>query len=97
MKKQNEGKYFDEIRKNCGLEIEYDLVKELCKSGYITCWEPPDAIPCDSEDDIPDLLFKISDMGSAYVESIDSERWKELRNWLALIIALLAFIKSFFF
>lgn len=89
--------YYPQIEKACGIPMDYALIDTLRKAKYIDAWESPDALPTETEYDIPELLYRISDLGKAYLETRRSMRWSEIRNWASLIIALAAFIKSFFF
>lgn len=41
--------------------------------------------------------YRINDKGKAYLELMAGSRWKEFRNWASFFIAVVAFIKSFFF
>ena len=40
--------------------------------------------------------YRIGASGKAYLELTVSSRWKEIRNWISLLIAVAAFVKSFF-
>lgn len=97
LKKTDEWMYFNQIKTQFDSALEYITLQALCKSGYLDAWTPPDATPVDSEYDIPEILYRISDRGKAVVEAAHTEHWREIRNWTSLFIALAAFIKSFFF
>lgn len=89
--------YYRQIEKSCGIPIDYAIVDTLTKAKYIDSWEGPDAIPPETEYDIPEFQFRISDSGKAYLENLEKRHWSEIRSWVSLAIALAAFIKSFFF
>ena len=86
-----------EIQKVAKIDVAFSTLRELCDSKYLISWAPPDAMPPESDYDDPDLIFQISDYGKAYLEALSASRWKEFRNWASLLIALAAFLKSFFF
>lgn len=73
------------------------LFKDLANNGYI---EPTRlTIDLDSIEWLPD--FRITNKGANFMKNqrklIISNFMNEFKNWLALFIALAAFIKSFYF
>ena len=97
MKENYDWYYYPQIEKLCGEEIDYALIKSLKAAGYLDSFEDPNALPPQTEYDIPELTYRISDSGKAYLETKSEKRRQEFRNWLSLVIAVAAFVKSFFF
>lgn len=79
--------------------FDYRALSALHSQGYLDA--------CVAEDEPPQLdefgseyycrQYRINDRGIAYLEERSKNKWKEFRSWFSLVIALAAFIKSFFF
>lgn len=89
--------YYHKIEKNCPV-FEYRDLKALKDGNYIDSFmEDADTMGLTEYDDpIMFSLYRINSNGKAYLEFQVSNRWKELRNWISLLIAVAAFVKSFF-
>ena len=89
--------YYRQIEKNCPI-FEYRDLKALKDGNYIDCLlDDADAVGLTEFDDSAMFSqYRIQSYGKAYLEFQVSNRWKELRNWISLLIAAAAFVKSFF-
>ena len=97
MNENDEWMYYHHIEKNCPF-FEYRDLMALKDGNYISCsLDEADAAGLNEFDDAAMFSqYQIKSYGKAYLEFQVSNRWKELRNWISLLIAVAAFVKSFF-
>lgn len=90
--------YSSEI-KSSYFECDYRVIRTLVDEELIDQAVFEGEIPYLNEygEETYDSHYRINDAGRAYIESRNSNRWKELRAWLTAIISVAAFVKSFFF
>lgn len=79
-------------------DYDYRSLEALVRNGFVGTYYDPNDLPERTENG--DLVgvprHRISDLGFWYLGHRVYDRWRELRNWLSLAIALAAFVKSFF-
>lgn len=92
--------FFFELERRYGHEIDHELIRHLSDDvKYLTKDIDEDDLSRDNDmdDHVAITRYRISDAGRAYLQSLQTVALSEVRNWASLVIALLAFIKSFFF
>ncbi|WP_294856419.1 hypothetical protein [Oscillibacter sp.] len=98
MNANDEWMYYRKIEKCCPV-FEYRAFNALETNKYtdthIDEFEVPEVDEQCLEVTWP-VQYRISSAGKAYLEFRASDRWKEFRNWISLLIAVAAFVKSFF-
>lgn len=93
---KREDQYFTEHELNqAGIEVEYLTLDWLCGHDYLIRYILDE--PYDPDTETPPYEYRISQGGKVKLAELRQDHFVEIRNWITTIIAVFAFIKSFFF
>ena len=96
-KHRNEWLYLGQIEKCYGRYVDFLFLERLHKQGLIDQIEPIDFVPPNNDYEPPVYEYRINEYGIASLETQGRYIFSELRAWITAGIAVLAFLKSFFF